>query len=101
MGYQRIIVPKINSNSANKGQRASPMRVAAPAPAPAAVGKGAEGVVVECKTLFDAMAAAFANPEIAHSFANRKPSKSKNKSSGFRKVRSNFEEMDNTEFDEN
>lgn len=68
MGYQRIIVPK-SFGSARKGQA-----VNLKSSSGAAVGK-VDSAVVECKTLFDALAAAFVNPEIAKAFSNRKSGK--------------------------
>lgn len=64
MGFERIIVPR------------SPGR----APASSARAGGSSGSaggehVVECRTLFDVVQAAFVNPEVARSFTNRRARK--------------------------
>lgn len=74
MGYQRIIVPKSFGRS-RKGAAGSLKGSNS-----VATGK-VDSAVVECKTLFDALAAAFVNPDIAKGFSNRK---SGNRNSRFR-----------------
>jgi hypothetical protein len=61
MGFERIIVPR------------SPSKVKTPTARSSA--PGGEHVV-ECRTLFDVVEAAFVNPEVAKSFTNRRARKS-------------------------
>ena len=65
MGFQRIIIPKTSHRSSSSRGG----------------GGGEENLrlsqVVECKTLFDALEAAFINPDVVKSFTNKRQNKKK------------------------
>jgi hypothetical protein len=65
MGFERIIVPR------SPGGRAQ----ASSARAGGSSGSAGGEHVVQCRTLFDVVQAAFVNPEVARSFTNRRARK--------------------------
>lgn len=74
MGFQRIIVPKASASRFNS-QAASSARGAKDGKLTNVAG------VVECRTLYDVVAAAFVNPEVSRSLSNRR-ARRKNSSAG-------------------